>query len=216
VYVPVLQLRREDLPELPFPDGSDLFQLLWCPNDHPPLYAPICRTFWRRRAAIPEPLPAPPAPGDAAPGYVPRPCRLYPERVVEYPHVADLPADLARAVLDWQGTDADPLYEWELSVAEGTKVGGYVHWVQDPDVPRCACGRPMAHLLTVASAEFDGGSWRRWCPVEDAHVCWSAPLEERLAAQAAAGLMLGDMGSLFVFGCTACPERPIAWVMQSS
>ena len=30
------------------------------------------------------------------------------------------------------------LYERELSVADGTKVGGYVDWVQGPEVPNAA------------------------------------------------------------------------------
>jgi hypothetical protein len=28
----VLQLYAHDVPELPFPERTDLFQLLWCPN----------------------------------------------------------------------------------------------------------------------------------------------------------------------------------------
>jgi hypothetical protein len=32
--VPVLQLRRQDVPEFAFRGDTDLFQLLWCPNDH--------------------------------------------------------------------------------------------------------------------------------------------------------------------------------------
>src|SRR6476661_5495045 len=41
--VPVLQLRAEDIPELPFPRGADLFQLLWCPLPHE--YACMPRPF---------------------------------------------------------------------------------------------------------------------------------------------------------------------------
>ncbi|WKX69947.1 hypothetical protein [Streptomyces sp. XD-27] len=34
--------------------------------------------------------------------------------------------------------------------------------------PDCTgCGRRMDHLLTVDSAEFDGGSTRTWLPEED-------------------------------------------------
>src|SRR5437660_5405135 len=33
-FVTVLQLRANDFPEMPFPPGSDLFQLLWCPREH--------------------------------------------------------------------------------------------------------------------------------------------------------------------------------------
>ena len=33
-YAPLMQLRRDDFPELPWPAGKDLFQLLWCPRAH--------------------------------------------------------------------------------------------------------------------------------------------------------------------------------------
>lgn len=73
----------------------------------------------------------------------------------------------------------------------------------------------MEHLLTVASAEFDGGSWPRWLAVEDAGA-WEAPYPDRWSVQNAAGLMLGDMGSLYVFVCRACEDLPIASVAQCS
>src|SRR5262245_18643467 len=43
----ILQLRKRDVPELGFRPGTDLFQLLWCPQDHPdPLFVVAPRTFW--------------------------------------------------------------------------------------------------------------------------------------------------------------------------
>ena len=33
-HLPVLPLNRSEFPEFPFPAGSDLFQLLWCPTVH--------------------------------------------------------------------------------------------------------------------------------------------------------------------------------------
>lgn len=53
--IPVLQLVAADVPELEFPSNTDLFQILWCPNDHPtvePLYYPTPRLFWRNSADI--------------------------------------------------------------------------------------------------------------------------------------------------------------------
>src|SRR5919201_4068004 len=50
--VGVLQLRRADVPELPFPGEADLFQLLSCPHDHDATYSTICRAFWRRAADV--------------------------------------------------------------------------------------------------------------------------------------------------------------------
>src|SRR6266498_2785537 len=61
--VPVLQRSARDVPELPFPEHTDLFQLLWCPNRHDqPWYGPSPITVWRRAAEVTEPLASPPPP----------------------------------------------------------------------------------------------------------------------------------------------------------
>ncbi|WBB91316.1 hypothetical protein [Verrucosispora sp. WMMC514] len=60
--VPVLQLLADDVPELPFPEGSDVLQVLWCPFDHDPWSAPLPRLHWRRRSAIGPRLTAMPPP----------------------------------------------------------------------------------------------------------------------------------------------------------
>src|SRR6266478_6819118 len=33
-YVPVAQFRRDEFPEICFPENSDILQLLWCPRFH--------------------------------------------------------------------------------------------------------------------------------------------------------------------------------------
>ncbi len=66
--VPIIQLRREDVPSFEFPEGTDLFQLLWNPRSHP------------------------------AHGYGPQPCSLSPEEIVEYPCPLDLPRALRREI----------------------------------------------------------------------------------------------------------------------
>src|SRR4051794_25602761 len=48
-FIAVLQLLREDVPELPFPEDMNLLQVLWCPEDHDECgYAPCATLFWRR------------------------------------------------------------------------------------------------------------------------------------------------------------------------
>jgi hypothetical protein len=89
--VPVVQLLADDVPELPFPDGTDVLQVLWCPFDHDPFSAPRPQVRWRRRAglgACRSSMPSPDAESD--PRLVPSPCVVDPERVVEYP-IYDLP-----------------------------------------------------------------------------------------------------------------------------
>jgi hypothetical protein len=123
------------------------------------------------------------------------------------------PDALDERVRQWQQR-----YHWlywnALSTAPGTKVGGYPRWIQAPQWPVCECGLRMRHLLTIASEEFDGHE--RWLPLEDRddpkitgrrlltdRVCWAPH-----------GLMLGDVGSLYLFTCTAHAERPLAGTMQ--
>lgn len=75
----VLQLYAHDVPDLPFPDGTDLLQILWCPNQHAPWlwHGPRPEAFWRRAADAASVLRRPPRPvfdekGNARTGI---PCR---------------------------------------------------------------------------------------------------------------------------------------------
>lgn len=73
--ISVLQLRARDIPGMPFPEGTDCFQLLWCPNHHPPGRYPCdgfpLRTGTRSSAANttrpPSPADGPPCPGTSSP-----------------------------------------------------------------------------------------------------------------------------------------------------
>jgi hypothetical protein len=323
----VLQLRKGDVPELGFRPGSDLFQLLWCPQDHdseqPFIVAP--QIFWRKASTIREPLSSIPKPrprdkedkkldeefqntssqiewlksfvndpgylktvlqasagerkelqkylqlpffGARTPGelrelksvirkklaefeglvreptfaedsYVPIPCRLFPERVIELPSLDELPpkvekklagewelptgkelADRKKAYLRLGEIQAEDefvsnLYERELSVADGTKVGGYVGWVQGPEVPKCRCGRTMEHLLTIASSECHGANWRRWLAEEDRHL-WGKAWKTVQQAISAPEITLGDVGKLYLFICRKCKDWPLRSVFQCS
>ena len=147
---------------------------------------------------------------------MPAPCVLHPERITEYPSPYEMSDKERGPIYDWERTvDADAVYQYELSVADGTKVGGHIRWIQEPEIPQCPKGHAMEHLLTVASAEFDGGSWPRWLAVED-DGAWQAPYPVRNSVQCAAGLMLGDMGALYLFICRACDDLPTASVAQCS
>ncbi|WNI23240.1 DUF1963 domain-containing protein [Streptomyces sp. ITFR-16] len=214
--VPVLQLYAADVPELPFPAGTDVLQVLWCPFDHEAGYVPRPELYWRDSSACDEEPAVPPRPEGAPDDYLPDPCVLHPERVTEYPNW-DLPDDIAEP-LEERFEEIEEETGWSywshLSVASGAKAGGYPTWTQDPHWPDCpACGHRMDHLLTINSAEFDGESWRTWLPVEDMPATGTVldlPYEERSRVQRAPGLMLGDMGGLYLFVCPHCPDRPYA------
>ena len=232
--VTVLQLTADDVPELGFPQGADLFQLLWCPNDHQtlhPIYAPASQAFWRKRSEVSQSLGRPPSPILAEEHYCPTPCVVHLERVTEYPSAfamsdslpelwskiktSEVLADAIKSIAEFDFDDPETLYQYWLSVADGTKVKGYPNWIQGPETPQCKCRAEMEYLLTVASAEFDGGTWGRWLAEEERHV-WGASYEVRNAVQGAAGLMLGDMGNINFFICHKCDGWPIASVFQCS
>lgn len=210
--VPVLQLFAADVPELPFPTGTDVLQVLWCPFDHGSIPQP--ELYWWDSSTCEGELAARPLPDGAEEDYLPDPCVLHPERVVDYPSW-DLPdeiADVLKERFDRVEKETGWSYWQHLSVADGVKVGGYPTWTQEPVWPDCAgCGERMDHLLTVNSAEFDGASWRTWLPVEDTPdtgTIWDLPYENRRLIQSPPGLMFGDMGGIYLFTCQRCPDRP--------
>ena len=209
-HVSVLQLRRADVPELDFPLDTDVFQLLWCPNDHDdPLYVASASAHWWREGDLVDTVPPTPHPDSE---YLPRTCSVDPERVSEYPNISDLPDGLRESIHASEGSAVfGPRYEYLLSSAPGTKVGGHPNWFQEPEWPSCDAGHRMDHLLTIDDTEFDGGTWPRWLPIEEEHV-WQGPTDERLRVQTPTALHL--MGSLYIFICRACDHLPIAQVYQ--
>lgn len=157
------------------------------------------------------------------------PCLLNPEPVTEYPSYSrypdysDLPEPLRHRVQRWDDLTAG-LYTEVLSVTPGTKAGGYPDWVQEADWPVCGCGRRMDHLLTIASYEW--GNRMRWIPPEDRDQAFA---DERYEASftsgrtltsrdawAGHGILLGDIGSMYLFTCTACPHRPLDGSVQTN
>jgi hypothetical protein len=207
--VSVLQVYARDVPELPFPDGTDLFQLLWCPNAHEaPWYGPKPVTFWRTAADVTVMLTDPPEPvfdSGMETIFDPVPCLVHPERVTEYPDTEDLPGDLRERVRKWDQVaddDAPQLYWSSLSTAPGTKLLGHPRWYQGPQWPACECGRRMRHLATISSEEFRPG---RWLPDDDGEDPPSA-FPRNFAPH---GILIGDVGDMYLFTCDACPDRPL-------
>lgn len=213
--IPVLQIRSEDLPIFDFPPQTDLLQIVWCPNDHKEHgYCPALNVYWRRRAALRHFASARLRVNAEYKEYVPCQCRLNPEVVQEFPSAFSLSRSQIEELNRWQN-DGSTLYQYSLSVAPGFKVGGYPHWVQGPEVPTCSCGKEMDYLLTIDSAEFDGGTYERWLPESEQDV-WNANYEVRTRTQRAAGLMIGDMGNINVFVCRSCTPWRHRWVFQCS
>ncbi len=211
--LPIAQLYRRDVPDLVAPPGMDLLQVLWCPFDHDDdagLSCPSLVLRWRRTSDVVDVLEPQPEPevmeNDT---YLPVPCVLHPEQVVEYPDDDSLPGDLRRRLREWEEASGHR-YQYELSVANGWKVGGYASWsITDPYPVVCDCGTDMELLLTIASGEWDGsGSWR---PVEDA----AEPTHHSLpAASYPTGVTIGRGYSLWTFICPTSFDHPHQLTMQ--
>jgi hypothetical protein len=206
-------------PDLPFPDGTDVCQVLWCPAHHGWAMDPAARVVWRASAAVRGELVDPPAPGPdlGFQEHRPHPCTVRPERVAELPCGWEVEEELRDRIEAWAQARGWSYFA-HLSAAPGTKVGGWPSWIQDPDYPDCACGQRMAHLLTIASREQDGESWRRWLPVQEGTNLdrRTDPPAEAFANAADAGLTIGDAGSYYIFTCPSCPHRPTATLSQCS
>ncbi|WP_433387582.1 hypothetical protein [Micromonospora sp. KLBMP9576] len=208
--VALAQLRAADIPDLPRPGGADLLQVLWCPFEHSEApWGPTVRLRWRREAELTDLLAEPPRGEVGTDRYVPRPCRLHPEQVVEYPYPDELPDDLRRLVDeddDEDDEEADEEAEEEAEeeaadyvatfMAPGWKVGGYANWsLTDPRPTPCPrCAGPTTLTLVVDSWERGAARWQP--PPSDGD-----PDE-------ATGVVVGRHGALRVFACLSCPDVP--------
>lgn len=156
--------------------------MLWCPFDHGEQNMPRTELLWQSATEVTDILTPTPEPDAVQYGdYLPEPCHVDPEQIVEYPAAAELDEELRRRVTEWstrQTAGAGPgglydgaqelFYHHELSLAPGWKAGGWAPWsVTDPHPQYCTvCRSRMEPMLTVASYEWqpDGPSW---IPYED-------------------------------------------------
>lgn len=205
--VALAQLRADDIPDLPRPGGADLLQVLWCPFEHEQedVWGPTVRLHWRRESDVADLLAEPPKGEVGDEDYLPQPCRLHPEQVVEYPFPQELPSDVHERVDAW-GQDG-PGYV-STFMAPGWKVGGYANWsLTDLGATPCpTCAGPTVLLLVIDSKEYDGGTRDRWRPIEERHPDRADP--DRFESQEPTGVQVGRWGALRIFACLRCPDTP--------
>ncbi|MGW6689529.1 hypothetical protein [Streptomyces sp. NPDC054961] len=219
--IPVAQLYARDVPGLPFPEGTDLLQVLWCPfidiEDQEGSDAVQLR--WRPADGVAEALAVAPEPRYVGTDeLVPVPCVLDPEQVREYPAAHDLGAELAERVRrrgeDGWG-DGSLHYREDLSVAPGWKAGGWAapFTFRDSDGPRelrCReCGAVGEPLLTLDHTEWNAetGSWR---PVEERHASYAPGVDPQAPTQ----VTVGRGYTLQFYACPVDPRHPPVTVMQ--
>lgn len=205
-FIPVLQLRVEDAPpHLRFEANTDLMQVYWQPPGDS-VGVPRVRVVFISRegvvggtAPIPEGLPL---------AWVPFPCRVFPERVAEYPSPYLMPKMMRERIAAWKppgsSQSGTEYFVHQLGPAPGTKVGGWPRILGEPDTPTCEqCHRLMDFLMTVDTREWDDSTASRW-----------RPREERDSAdgsgyQSALGFDWGNgRRALHLYLCNTCPDRP--------
>lgn len=189
VFVTVLQIRFEDIPSMRFPEGKNIFQLLWCPRNHLITNSPLCRTVWRNENDIKTQLDTMPQSSYPDRELTPSPSMVLIQEVMEYPKFWALSSE-ERNLLTGERKE---FYWNHLSTNKGIKVGGHPHWIQDPEIPVCKCDNEMEHLLTIGSDVF-----------------------EDYPNHKAPGLIIGDCGAIYVFICYNCQDFPFETVFQCS
>ncbi|MFF9207099.1 MULTISPECIES: hypothetical protein [unclassified Streptomyces] len=201
----VAQFFRRDVPEIPYPADCDLLQVHWCPNDHCIEYpdseygGPAVSLAWLdSTGAADESADNPFSRVDPyEESYTVRPCRLSPERVVEFPYVEELPGELMTRLVA-ADRERGLRYQYALSVARGWKIGGWASWhATDKRNLTCPdCDGAVELLLKADSSEWDGAS-DRWWPLEDRDLDRDA-LDR---AYEPTGAAVGRAGELRVFVC---------------
>lgn len=186
--VPVVQVFKRDAPGDWWPEGADVFQLVWCPNSHwdaPAPHAdvsPVIEVRWRRAADVTRVLAQPPKPvrhEDDGYGFSPRPCTLTPVHLTDFPYPDELPEEFPPAVRRLV-EETDPEGDVITRVA-GNKFGGGPTWhLTEPTEFRCrSCDAVLALLFTIASHSTTGITVGRWgdlrifaCPHDVGHGYW--------------------------------------------
>ncbi|MFJ3306271.1 hypothetical protein ACIPSA_24765 [Streptomyces sp. NPDC086549] len=223
--VAVAQFTAAEFPEIRFPEGTDLVQVLWCPEwhdqPHPEGWGQACRLFWRREADVTDPLTARPDPEDHWDydwDMIPRACVLHPERLTEYPWHEELPVGLAERHTAWLEERSLPD---DVSAVPGWKLGGSMNWsVTDmPLALECSqCGAPLELFLQCDTYEYALGGWgedgapHRFWPLEERHL--EPGSEEWAAAREPTGMSVGRGSHAGVFVCSADPCHPAPFFSQ--
>lgn len=221
--VSVAQLYAADVPEIAFPQDTDVVQIVWCPEPHrlpePAFQGKNCRVLWRRSSDVlyrPGTQPDPWEHWDAQRDEVPRPCMVHPERTAEYPWWEELPAGLRDRLEDSQ--DLRDLY-WQLSLTGGWKVGGSKSWASS-DMPRAMgcpqCGASLALLLQVDSYEdlplVSQDPHTYLCTVTGRHVVWGTP--ECALTRGPTGFLVDDVADAGIYVCSADPRHRALYCTQ--
>jgi hypothetical protein len=228
-YVAVVQLRKEDFPEVEFYPGTDLFQLLWTPRRDYSTDVPRPKSFWRSTTRIHEPMRQIPRLSDYridlkdhdVSDNLPINCSIHPEKVIEYPvpdHLYWLAGpEKHKEILEKIGQSELPIpkeYPYSNTTPiEDTRRSYY--WSNLAECPGAKVtgggsvvedGKKWDHLMTLSSWEYDSGSYLRWQPLEDRTEITGKPLRDMIEPL---GMNFGRTQRLGIWICRDLPDWPI-------
>lgn len=205
-YVGLIQLLKDDFPVMPFPPGTDAFQLLYCPHEE--FTEDSIEVRWvSREETVCESNPEFRQPESDE--RIPRECQILPEEYMDYPGFHLLPPSVQekiicdpmlnrRALLSKDPEEPADRYN-SLAVVEGSYVGGYAHWwITDDETPTCECGSEKKFLFRI---ESDFPRSKRWTPLDELGL----PIEFK-----GHGIIFSRDYGLNVFVCLRCSECPIS------
>lgn len=210
--VAVLQLRADDVPALRFPAGRDLMQLLWCPAVHIEGGIPAPRLYWRDSTSIGETLDGHPPVRQSQAVYLPYPCVPVSETLRDFPHPADLPAEVWEEVFGCaeDPEEAEQAYQDLLTDRWSDKAGGYPYCAQEAFQPLCAsCGGQMDLMVQLFSQ-------RRFKDevLIQADTLAAAGIDPSALPDPGTSISFGRMERMAVFACSTCPDLPTVHNIQ--
>jgi hypothetical protein len=202
-YVVVAQFQKANFPEIKFPDGAAIVQILWCPHAHrhPSIQyggiGPVPKVFWHSMAGLADgPNPTPRNPAD---WFVPMECSFTPLRLDDAPGWGDSTDQHRRRL-----RGDNEAYHQRLGTIPGTKLLGWMDCASLTN-PVCSCGTTMELLFTIVDVDVDVASGR-WSQR------YGEPPEVRHGA-GPVGISLDH--AMFIFYCTVCPERPTQYLIEN-
>ncbi|AUI61303.1 hypothetical protein [Amycolatopsis sp. BJA-103] len=159
VMVSAAQFFRDDFPELPFPEGTDVLQILFCPMQHnsPHHQGPAVRLVWRDSGEVEDIADPPPAPEEADVDLLPAPCVFEPCSIDELPRLCDFPPETRAALGIPEDAHDDPEGWPELD--QYSKIGGWTPWyTTDRHELGCReCGAELRQTIALATEEDEVG-----------------------------------------------------------
>lgn len=190
--VSAAQFFRDDFPELPFPEGADVLQVLFCTAVHesPHHRGPAVRLVWRDSSEVEDLADPPPVPETDGAAFRPVPCLLEPCSIDELPRVRDFPAEIRSALGLPDGAVDDP--EGWPELGQFSKIGGWTAWhATGPAELGCRdCGTELRQTIALATEEHEVGCG---CDVDE---------------DEPAGWKFGGQGVLNIFTCPADFTHP--------